>query len=191
MEKSIDLTNENSTIAPSTSLVLYEDKNPLIIVDDEKGAAEEKPKKIRHAFGIVSFVFSIFSLLAVIIMGVPTAFNCFSPILTTVTAPFTFIIPLALLIFSFLIIFVLFVLMMPAPIIGLIFATVDGNKNGQRTFLGEFGNTTSLVSLLTLLACMVISLLIYLIPLLISLIIEVAKIAGLIALIAGLIGRFF
>ena len=189
MENNLNISN-----GKSTELILYEDKTPLVIVDDAKKAdeaIEKKPQKVHRAFGIISFVFSIFSLIAVMIIAVPTSFNLMSPILTTIATPFTMLVPLAFLIVSFLIIFVVFVLMMPAPIIGLIFATIDGNKNSQRTFLGEFGNTASLVSLLSSLACLVITLIIYIIPLLISILFEIAKLAGIITGITLLIQNIF
>lgn len=174
MEKKFDISNENNPIVSNADLIIYEDKSPLIIVDDEKEATEEeKPRKVCRAFGIVSFVFSIFSLIGTIIVAVPTAFNLLSPSITTIPSivgiwglPLFFLIP------SFLIVFVIFVFMFPAPIIGLIFATVDENKNAKKTFLGEFGNTASLVSLLTMVASVIISVIIYIIPLIISLIIN-------------------
>lgn len=189
MEKNFDISKENTLSPSSTALIIYEDKTPLIIVDDEKSeSTEEKTrKKPYRAFGIISFVFSIFSLFAVMIIAVPTALNLLSPIITTLSAPFTMLIPLAFLIVSFLIILVVFVSLMPAPIIGLIFATVDENKNIQRTFSGEFGNTTSLISLLTMLACMIVTVVIYIIPLIISAIIKLAQFIGLIALIIKLV----
>ena len=193
MEKNFDISTENTSSPSSTALVIYEDKSPLIIVDDEKSESIEPKakKKPCRTFGIISFVFSIFSLFAVMIIAVPTAFNILSPIITAISSPITVLIPLAFLIVSFLIIFVLFVSLMPAPIIGLIFATIDGNKNIQRTFLAEFGITASLVSLVTLLACMVITLIIYIIPLIISIIFEILKLTGIITGITLLIQNLF
>ena len=74
--------------------------------------------------------------------------------------------------------------MLPSPIIALIFAAIDDNKNAQKTFLGEFGNSSALVSLVTMIACIVVTLVIYIIPLIISLFFELAKIVGLVAFIS-------
>ena len=191
MKKNLNTSCENPVlVANSNELTIYEDKCPVVIVDDKKEfskASDIKPTKINRVYGIISFVFAIFSLFAVMIIAIPTSFNIMSPIITTISATFTFLVPLAFLIISFLVIFIVFVLMMPAPIISLIMASIDGNKNRQKTFFGEFGNTTSLVTLLIMIACMVITLVIYIIPLIFSIIIQIAKLIGFISGITYLI----
>lgn len=196
-EAVLDDKMDEKNPALENSLIVYEDKSPTTVEikegsnDKKANKQNEKSQKKVRGFGITSFAFSIFSLFAVMIMGIPLAIGIFTHIIPTLASLISPFLSLLFLIVAFLIGFGLLLLTIPSSIIGLIFASVDKRKNQDGTFLGNMGHTTSFVSLMASLASFVVLLILYIIPLILSVILQIFKTVGLAALISNFIVPLF
>lgn len=194
LENEQDIDNKQN--ATNNSLITYEDKTPAIVEENKNEEAttnepEAVPYKISSSLGIVSFVFSMFSLCAVMIMGLPTMVSIVLSILNIITVPFTPIIPLFLFVSSITVVALFFLVTMPASIIGLILGSVEEKKLSEHSVIGEFAFTISKISLFVSLACLVVVAIIYIVPLIVSLFFEAARFAVIIAFFVDLFKLIF